>query len=112
MIFVCCVMMTESICETTNKLTKSVTDPGFPQGGGGREPSKGGAWTHNFAEFSQKLHKIERIWMPRGGRASLTPPLDPPLQMVKLIVIQAYFRREPFVNLCLLRKCKKSINFI
>ena len=42
---------------------------------GGREPSKGGAWTRNFAKFSQKLHEIERIWTQRGGRASLTPPL-------------------------------------
>ena len=50
---------------------------------GGREPSKGGGgvWTHNYAEFSQKLHEIERIWTPRGGgglRPS-RPPLDPPL---------------------------------
>ena len=31
------------------------------------------------AKFSRKLHEIERIWTPRGGRASLTPPLDPPM---------------------------------
>ena len=37
----------------------------FPKGG--REPSKGGAWTRNFAKFSQKLHEIERIWTQRGG---------------------------------------------
>ena len=36
----------------------------FPEGGGGRE----------HAKFSRKLHEIERIWTPRGGRASLTPP--------------------------------------
>ena len=41
----------------------------FPRGGvnplgGGRE----------HAKFSRKLHEIERIWTPRGGRASLTPP--------------------------------------
>ena len=35
------------------------------------------------AKFSRKLHEIERIWTPRGGgRASLTPPLDPPMQNV------------------------------
>ena len=37
----------------------------FPKGG--RELSKGGAWTRNFAKFSQKLHEIERIWTQRGG---------------------------------------------
>ena len=48
----------------------------FPKGGAWTLQGGGGAWTHNFAEFSQKLHEIERIWMPRGGgRASLTPPL-------------------------------------
>ena len=34
------------------------------------------------AKFSRKLHEIERIWTPRGGRASLTPPLDPPMNGV------------------------------
>ena len=41
----------------------------FPRGG--REPSRGG---REHAKFSRKLHEIERIWTPRGGRASLTPP--------------------------------------
>ena len=45
----------------------------FPKGGAWT--LQGGAWTRNFAKFSQKLHEIERIWMQRGGRASLTPPL-------------------------------------
>ena len=39
---------------------------------------EGGAWTlqggREHAKFSWKLHEIERIWTPRGGRASLTPP--------------------------------------
>ena len=39
----------------------------FPEGG------------REHAKFSRKLHEIERIWTPRGGRASLTPPLDPPM---------------------------------
>ena len=51
-----------------------VADPGF---------SRGGAWTlqggREHAKFSRKLHEIERIWTPRGGRASLMPPLDPPM---------------------------------
>ena len=41
-----------------------------------------GAPTYDFAKFSQKLHEIERIWAPRGGRASLAPPLDPPLEIM------------------------------
>ena len=46
----------------------TVADPGFPRGGGANSP--GGASTYDFAKFSQKLHEIERIWTPRGGRAS------------------------------------------
>ena len=45
-----------------------MADPEFPQG----------APTYDFAKFSQKLHEIERIWVPRGGgtpHASLNPPL-------------------------------------
>ena len=41
----------------------------------------GGVPTYNFAKFSQKLHEIERIWVP-GGHAPLAPPLDPPLHSV------------------------------
>ena len=43
----------------------------------GRQPSKG-ASTYDFAKILQKLHEIERIWIPRG-RVSLTPSLDLPL---------------------------------
>ena len=47
---------------------------------------EGGAWTlqggREHAKFSRKLHEIERIWTPRGGRASLTPPLDPPMTTI------------------------------
>ena len=50
---------------------------------------EGGAWTlqggREHAKFSRKLHEIERIWTPRGGRASLTPPLDPPMHLVTLV---------------------------
>ena len=45
--------------------SQPVADPGFPRGG-----------THDFANFPQKLHGIERIWTPG---ASLAPPLDPPV---------------------------------
>ena len=54
----------------------SVADPGFARGGGANSP--GGVPTYDFAKFFQKLHEIERIWAPRGGRVSLHPPLDPP----------------------------------
>ena len=36
----------------------------------GRQLPRGGAPTYDFAKISQKLHEIERIWTPRGGRAS------------------------------------------
>ena len=52
----------------------------FPEEGA---PTPRGAPTYNFAIFSQKLHEIERIWAP-GGRASLAPPLDPPLLHTQL----------------------------
>ena len=58
----------------TNKTRKQWRIQDFPEGG---------AWTlqggREHAKFSRKLHEIERIWTPRGGRASLTPPLDPPM---------------------------------
>ena len=41
-------------------------------------PTVPGVPTYDFAKFSQKLCEIERIWICRG-RASLAPPLDPPL---------------------------------
>ena len=54
-------------------------DPGFHVGGGANPPG-GGAPTYNFANFSEKLHEIEKI-LGRGGGgvARRGPPLDPPL---------------------------------
>ena len=46
----------------------------FPRGG--REPSRGGVNTPNFPENCMKSKEFGR---PGGGRASLTPPLDPPM---------------------------------
>ena len=43
----------------------TVADPGFPRGGG--------TPTYDFAKISQKLHEIERIWAPGGGRPSRPP---------------------------------------
>ena len=51
------------------KSKQTVADPGFPGGGGANPP--GEALTYDFAKFSQKLHEIERIWIPG---ASLAPP--------------------------------------
>ena len=39
-----------------------------------------GAPTYDFAKFSPKLHEIEIIWSPGGGRPS-RPSLDPPLEL-------------------------------
>ena len=59
---------------TTTGVLFSVADPGFPWGGGANSP--GGASTYKFAKFSQKLHEIERIWIPRGSThpSCPTPP--------------------------------------
>ena len=40
---------------------------------------KEGAPTYYLPKFSQKLYENEEI-LAEGGRASLAPPLDPPLQ--------------------------------
>ena len=55
-------------------ISYSVGDPGLSRpGGGGRESSRGGVihakWITSFSWNSKK------VWTPRGGRASLTPPL-------------------------------------
>ena len=49
-------------------------------------------WGHQpiiWSKFSRKLHENERIWTQRRGRASLVPPLDPPM---------------PYFPLCLTRQ--------
>ena len=46
--------------------------------GGSRIFPRGGANSQKcyyFSIFCRKLHESERIWTPRGGRASLAPPL-------------------------------------
>ena len=52
----------------------------FPEVG---TPTLQGTPTYDFAKFSQKLHKIERIWTPRV--ASPAPPLDPPLAKIRAV---------------------------
>ena len=51
----------------------------FPEGGA---PTLGGAPTYYLPNFSRKLHENEEILAERQGRASLAPPLDPPLPCV------------------------------
>ena len=48
----------------------AVADPGFSPGGGANSQN-----CYYFSHFCRKLHENERIWTPRGGRASLAPPL-------------------------------------
>ena len=47
----------------------------FPQGGCANSQN-----CSYFSNFCWKLHENERIWTP-GGRASLAPPLDPPMDL-------------------------------
>ena len=60
----------------------------FPRGG--REPSRGGVNTPNFPENCMKSKEFGR---PGGGRASLTPPLDPPMiAFFKfLVTVQSFY---------------------
>ena len=72
-----------------------MADPGFPRGGGRQLP--GGAPTYDFAEFSQKLHEIERIWIPGGA------PLDPPLLIeanLQVLFAVLHISSETFKVVC------------
>ena len=40
-------------------------------------PTPGGMPTYDFAKNFQKLHKIERIWTPRGSRVPRGPLRSP-----------------------------------
>ena len=51
----------------------------FPEEGA--PTPQGGAPTYDFAKFSQKLHEIERIWTPGGGRPKFYY-VDSPLVML------------------------------
>ena len=57
--------------------TYAVADPGFPRGGGANP--KGGGANLKFGQFFPKTAWKWRNFGPEGGRASLAPPLDPPL---------------------------------
>ena len=51
-----------------------MVDPGISRGGGANPQ---GAPTHDFAQFPQKLHEIERIWARRARPKFYY--VDPPL---------------------------------
>ena len=58
------------ITTKTRMHSNTVADPGFSPGGGANSQN-----CYYFSHFCRKLHENERIWTPRGGRASLAPPL-------------------------------------
>ena len=47
----------------------------FPEEG---VPTPWGVPTYDIAKFSQNLHEIERIWIPRGGARPKFYYVDPP----------------------------------
>ena len=70
-----------------------------------RAPTLQGAPTYDFVKFSQQLHEIERIWIPKGSRIPRVPSptnvigwrplwkiLDPPLGLNTIRKKQGYFR--------------------
>ena len=57
-------------------LASTAADPGFPRGGGAN--SSGGRQHTILPNFPKNCMKLKEFG-PRGGRASLAPPLDPPL---------------------------------
>ena len=44
-----------------------------------RQPPRWGRQPVIWSKIFQKLHENERIWIQKGGGASLAPPLDPPM---------------------------------
>ena len=79
--------------QTSFGKTTAVADPGFPRGGGANSP--GGAPTYDFANFSRKLHEIERIWTPGGGGTRpkfyyVDPPLDRNQCVLRLKQVQHF----------------------
>ena len=65
-------LISQTSCRQIN-ITCSGGSRIFPRGG--CEPSRGGVNTPNFPENCMKSKEFGRP----GGRASLTPPLDPPM---------------------------------
>ena len=70
---------------------------------------EGGAWTlqggREHAKFSRKLHEIERIWTPRGGRASLTPPPRSANGIVSSLIFKIkQYKKANFANFVYYKK--------
>ena len=68
-----------------NQVSIPVADPGFPRRGGAN-PRGGGRQHTILTNFSQKLHENEENLTQRGGRASLRPPLDPPMHSILTVL--------------------------
>ena len=84
-----------------------MADPGFPVGGAGRAPIRGGCGPPTWALFGENVCKNERIGSHRG-RAPGTPPLDPPM-----IVEQPGNPRCPVASFeKYLSKLDRSINIL
>ena len=74
-LFIC--QMPEKVIFTLFQDTYQWRIQDFPDGGA--PTPEGGAPTYYLTNFSQKLHENEENLTQRGGRASLRPPLDPPM---------------------------------
>ena len=59
-----------------------VADPGFPRGGGANSPEEGSSQHAILPKCPKNCMKLKEFGPPGGGGASLTPPLDPPLNPV------------------------------
>ena len=73
-----------------------MADPGFSPGGGANSQN-----CYYFSHFCRKLHENERIWTPRGGRASLAPPLGSANDIVwdnRFVNSQGAFRVHHFLK--------------
>ena len=62
---------------------KSVADPGFPRGGC--------ANLLFLPIFPKNCMKLKKFGPRGGGRASLVPHLDPPMEIITINVILVYF---------------------
>ena len=79
-----------------SRLESMMADPGFSPGGGANSQK-----CYYFSIFCRKLHENERIWTPRGGRASLAPPLGSANAIIALPHIVRPGRRLTELGYCL-----------
>ena len=75
--------------------TMGLNDDSFTNNGGSRsfqsglrQPQRGGgSSTYYLTNFSRKLHENKEISAERRGRASLAPPMDPPLTSSHIVTL-------------------------